>query len=92
MEFFERANFSPSRHRESAKPEKWPADPGAPKRPIRFRVGVRTGHPLLGVSQNLPVNEATGHPPPVECKQTKKSIGSRNELSPIVHCALHAQI
>ena len=46
-------------------------DLGVPNRPIRFKLSVRTGNPLLRVSQNLPANEATGHPPTVECKQTK---------------------
>ena len=46
-----------------------PVDPGVPKRPIRFKFSVRTGNPLLWVSQNLPSNEATGHPPTVKCKQ-----------------------
>ena len=53
-------------------------DPGVPKRPIRFKSSVRTGNPFLWVSQSLPVNEATGRPPTVKCKQTKKSVGSRN--------------
>ena len=48
-----------------------PVDPSVPKRPIRFKLSVRTGNPLLLVSQNLPANDATGHPPTVECKQTK---------------------
>ena len=67
-----------------------PIDPSIPKRAIRFKLSARTGNPLLWVSQNLPANEATGHPPPpnAECKQTKKSMGSRN--APIVHCGLHA--
>ena len=54
-----------------------PVDPGIPKRPIRFKLSVRTGNPLFWVSQNLPTNEATGHYPTVsvECKQTT---GSRN--------------
>ena len=54
-----------------------PVDPGVPKRPIRFKLSVKTGNPLLWVSQNLPANEATGHPP-TKCKQLKKSMGSRN--------------
>ena len=37
------------------------------------------------VSWNLPTNEATGHHPTVECKQT---MGSQNAY--IVHCGLHA--
>ena len=41
-------------------------------------LSVKTGIPSLWVSQNLPANEATGHPPTVECKQTKKSVGPRN--------------
>ena len=49
-----------------------PVDPGAPKRPIRFKLSVRTGNPLLWTSQNLPKNEATGHYPTVECKQTMR--------------------
>ena len=60
---------------------KLPVDQGVPKRPIRFKLSVRTGNPLSWVSQNLPANEATSHPPTVECKQTKKSMGSRNEDS-----------
>ena len=55
-----------------------PVDPGVPKQPIRFKLSVRTGNLLLWVSQNLPANEATCHPPTVECRQTKKSVGSRN--------------
>ena len=66
--FFEvRKNFKPLKFRH-------PADPGVPKRPIRFKLSVRTENPLLWVSQNLPANEAKT----VECKQTKKSMGSRN--------------
>ena len=56
---------------------KKPVDPGVPKRPVRFKLSVRTGNPCIWVSQNLPANEATGHPLTAECKQTKKSIGSR---------------
>ena len=52
-----------------------PVDPGVPKRPVRFKLGVRDGSPLLWVSQNLPTNEATGHYPTVERKQ---AMGSRN--------------
>ena len=37
-----------------------PLDPGVPKRPIRFKLSVRTGNPLLWVSQNLPANQAIG--------------------------------
>ena len=55
-----------------------PVDPSVSKRPIRFKLSVRTENPLLWVSQNLPANEATGHPLTVECKQTKKSMGLRN--------------
>ena len=55
-----------------------PVDPGVPKQPIKFKLSVRTGNPLLWVFQNLPANEATGHPPTVEFKQTKNSVGSRN--------------
>ena len=44
-----------------------------PKRPIRFKLSVRTRNPLLWVSWNLPTNEATGHHPTVECKQTMVS-------------------
>ena len=65
-------------------------DPGVPKRPIKFKLSVRTGNPLLWVSQNLPVNEATGHPPTVESKQTKTSVGHETQISPIVHCSLRA--
>ena len=68
-----------------------PVDPGVPKRPVRFKVSVRTGNLLLWVSQNLPANEATGHPPTVECKQMKKIDGvKKTHLSLIVHCDLHA--
>ena len=49
-----------------------PVDPCVPKRPVRFKLSVRTGNPLLWVSQNLLTNEATA--PTVECKQTKKSM------------------
>ena len=42
----------------------------------RHQLSVRTGNPLLWVSQNLPANEVTGDPPTVECKETKKSMGS----------------
>ena len=64
-----------------------PVDLGVPKRLIRFKLSVRAGNPLFWVSQNLPENEDTGHPPTVECKQTKKSMGSRKLT---VHCCLHA--
>ena len=52
-----------------------PVDLDVPKRPIRFKLSVRTGNPLLWVSQNLPTNEATGHSRTVECKQMKKING-----------------
>ena len=56
----------------------FPVDPGVPKRPIRFKLNVRTENPLSWVSHNLSANEATGRPLTVECKQTKKSVGSGN--------------
>ena len=37
-----------------------PVVPGVPKRPIRFKLRVRTGNPLSWVSENLPANEVTG--------------------------------
>ena len=67
-----------------------PVDPGVLNRPIRFKLSVRTGNSLLWVSQNLPANEATGHPPTVDCKQTKNQLGLETYISPIVHCGLHA--
>ena len=68
-----------------------PVDSGVPKLPNRFKLSVRTGNPLLWVSQNLPANEAADHPLTVDCKEPKKSVGSRKALiSPIVHCGLVA--
>ena len=34
-----------------------PVDPSIRKRPIRFKLSVRTGNPLLLVSQNLPCRQ-----------------------------------
>ena len=68
-----------------------PVEPGAPKRPIRFNLSMRTGNPLLWISQNLPVNEAIGHPPTVESvNKTITSYGHETAIPPIVHCGLHA--
>ena len=69
-----------------------PVDPGVPKRPIRFKLSVRTRNPLLWVCQNLPVNEATGHPPAVEVNKRKNQWGHETHISPIVHCGLHALV
>ena len=42
------------------------------------------------VSQKLPTNEATGHIPTQEYKQTKKINGYETHISSLVHCGLHA--
>ena len=50
-----------------------PVDPSIPKRPIRFKLSVRTGNPLLWVSQNLPADEATGHLPQLQNVNKRKN-------------------
>ena len=49
-----------------------PVDLGIPKQPIRFKLNVRTENPLSWVSQNLPMDEATGHPLTVQCERNNQ--------------------
>ena len=67
-----------------------PVDPGIPKRPIRFKLSVRTEIFCYGFLRTFPRMRPQVIPRLWNVNKRKNHWGHETHISPKVHCGLHA--